>query len=179
MDSIYEELIAFHGHSCPGLAMGYRMSNAALNFLSDSRSEDEEIVAIVENNACGVDALQYLSGCTFGKGNLIFKDYGKHVFTLFNRNTGKGVRVVYNFQNVPEDIRGDRDKLVTWLLIAPEEDVLSLKEVQIEEPETAKIIKTVECEFCREGVMETRTREIDGKRACIPCAKKRETSKQG
>jgi len=175
MESIYEELIAFHGHSCPGLAIGYRMSNAALNFLSDSRAEDEEIVAIVENKACGVDALQYLTGCTFGKGNLLFKDYGKHVFTLFNRKTGKGVRVVYNYQNVPENIRGDRDKYIDWLLTAPEEEVVSLKEVQIDEPETAKIIKTVQCEFCGEGVMETRTREIGGKRVCIPCAEKHGT----
>ena len=78
MDPAYKGLISFHGHSCPGLAIGYRMSNAALSFLSDSRAKDEEIVAIVENDACGVDALQCLSGCTFGKGNLIFKDYGKN-----------------------------------------------------------------------------------------------------
>ena len=29
-----------------------------MNALNNTRSEDEEIVAIVENNACGVDALQ-------------------------------------------------------------------------------------------------------------------------
>ena len=60
MDPLYRDLISFHGHSCPGLAIGYRMTKAALAFLSGSRSEDEELVAIVENNACGVDALQYL-----------------------------------------------------------------------------------------------------------------------
>ena len=49
MDITYEDIIAFHGHSCPGLAIGYRMANVALNFLSDARSADEEIVAIVEN----------------------------------------------------------------------------------------------------------------------------------
>ena len=38
--------------------MGFRMANAAMNRLDSMRSEDEEIVAIVENNACGVDALQ-------------------------------------------------------------------------------------------------------------------------
>ncbi|MCJ7521253.1 MAG: formylmethanofuran dehydrogenase subunit E family protein, partial [Dehalococcoidia bacterium] len=96
MNPSYEDLIAFHGHSCPGLAIGYRMSKAALSFLSGSRAKDEEIVAIVENDACGVDALQCLSGCTFGKGNLIFKDYGKQVFTLYNRRSRKGVRVVFN-----------------------------------------------------------------------------------
>ena len=46
------------------------MATAAMNELDSIRAEDEEIVAIVENDACGVDALQCVSGCTFGKGNL-------------------------------------------------------------------------------------------------------------
>ena len=45
MKSQYDDLVAFHGHSCPGLAIGYRMSRAALDRLADARAEDEEIVA--------------------------------------------------------------------------------------------------------------------------------------
>ena len=63
----YEEIIEFHGHECPGLAMGFRMACAGLEALSSMHAEDEELVAIVENNACGVDALQCVTGCTFGK----------------------------------------------------------------------------------------------------------------
>ena len=172
MDPTYKDIIAFHGHSCPGLAIGYRMTKAALAFLSESRSTDEELVAIVENNACGVDALQYLSGCTFGKGNLIFKDYGKHIYTLYDRKTKRGVRVVFKDRAVPQAMRKDREKFINWLLSAPEEEIVSLKEVQVDEPEPARIMKTVECTFCGEGVMETRVREIHGKPACIPCAEK-------
>lgn len=170
MDSTYEDLIHFHGHSCPGLAIGYRMSRAGLNFLSSSRAEDEEIVAIVENDACGVDALQCLSGCTFGKGNLIFKDYGKQVYTLYNRKFRKGIRIVFNARNVPDNVREDREKYINWLLTAPEEEVVSLMEVEIDEPEPAIVIKSVECEFCGESVMETRTSKVDNRIACIPCA---------
>jgi formylmethanofuran dehydrogenase subunit E len=172
MDTSYKDIIAFHGHNCPGLAIGYRMTKAALDFLSESRSEDEELVAIVENNACGVDALQYISGCTFGKGNLIFKDYGKHVYTLYDRKTKKGVRVAFKDRAAPEAMRKDRDQLVNWLLSAPEKEIVSLKEVRIDEPEPARIMKTVICDFCGEGVMETRTRKVNGKLACIPCAEK-------
>jgi formylmethanofuran dehydrogenase subunit E len=172
MNPPYKDIIAFHGHSCPGLAIGYRMTKAALDFLSESRSADEELVAIVENNACGVDALQYLSGCTFGKGNLIFKDYGKHVYTLYDRKTKRGVRVCFNDRNVPEAMRKDRDQLIDWLQSAPEEEIVSVKEVQVDEPEPARIMKTVTCAFCGEGVMETRVREIHGRPACIPCAEK-------
>ena len=133
-------------------------------------------MAIVENNACGVDALQYISGCTFGKGNLIFKDYGKHVYTLYDRKTKKGVRVVFKDRNVPEPMRKGREKFIDWLLSAPEKEIVSLKDVRIEEPEPARIMKTVVCELCGEGVMETRTRKINGKTTCIPCAKKIESN---
>ena len=170
MDKGYKDIIAFHGHSCPGLAIGYRMTKAGLDFLSGTRADDEEIVAIVENDACGVDALQYLSGCTFGKGNLIFKDYGKQVYILYNRQSKKGVRVLFSPHNIPENAEKDRDRFIDWLLSAPEEDVVSAKEVAINEPEPARIMKSVVCESCGESVMATRTREVDGKTVCIPCA---------
>ncbi len=176
MGQTFKEIVAFHGHSCPGLAIGYRMTKAGLAFLAGSRSADEELVAIVENNACGVDALQMLSGCTFGKGNLIFKDYGKHVYTLYDRKTKRGARVVFNDRSVPEGMRDNREQFITWLLAAPEEEIVSLKEVQIDEPEPARIRKSVTCTFCGESVVETRTREIQGKTACIPCAGKIEPS---
>ncbi|HDM09151.1 MAG TPA: formylmethanofuran dehydrogenase [Desulfobacteraceae bacterium] len=169
----YDEVVQFHGHSCPGLAMGYRMASAALEVLGEKHSTDEELVAIVENNACGVDALQYLSGCTFGKGNLIFKDYGKHVYTLYDRRSRNGVRVLFRVENLPSELRGDRKELLQWILSAPQEQVIRLEEVVIEEPPPARIMKSVMCDFCGEAVMETRIIEIDGKRACIPCAGKR------
>lgn len=79
MSTIYDDLISFHEHNCPGLAIGYRMTTAAMNFLFSSPVTDKKLAAIVENVSCGVDALQYLSGCTFGKRNLIFKDHGKQI----------------------------------------------------------------------------------------------------
>ena len=52
----YEDIVGFHGHSCPGLALGYRVSLCCLREFKE-RAEDEELVAIVENNSCAVDAL--------------------------------------------------------------------------------------------------------------------------
>ncbi|HOY64875.1 MAG TPA: formylmethanofuran dehydrogenase subunit E family protein, partial [bacterium] len=69
----YERVVEFHGHSCIGSALGYRVALKALEWLKANRAEDEEIVCVVENNSCAVDAIQAITGCTFGKGNLIFK----------------------------------------------------------------------------------------------------------
>ena len=87
-----EATIAFHGHWCPGLAMGIRAAEMALRDFG--KSGDEEIVAVVETDMCGVDAIQFLTGCTFGKGNLIYRDHGKNAFTFYRRRDDKSARLV-------------------------------------------------------------------------------------
>ncbi|MFC1947977.1 FmdE family protein [Chloroflexota bacterium] len=170
-DTDFTEVVKFHGHTCPGVTIGYRMAKAAMNRLSEKRSEDEEIVAIVENNACGVDAVQVLTGCTFGKGNFIFRDYGKQVYTFYSRNAGKGYRVLFHGNKIPEGARGNREAMTQWLINAEEEDIIEITEVDIEEPDPAEMVPSAMCEYCGEMVMETRTEKIDGKIACIPCSK--------
>jgi len=167
----FEEIVRFHGHKCPGLAMGYRMSLEAMEALRSMRAEDEELVAIVENDACGVDALQCLTGCTFGKGNLRFHDYGKQIYTVYSRVSRKGVRVHFHGNGIPEKLREDRDALAAWILAAPADSIVSVSAVSIQEPEPARIMKSIPCAFCGESVMASRVREIDGRPCCIPCYK--------
>jgi formylmethanofuran dehydrogenase subunit E len=168
----YDEIVAFHGHDCPGLLLGYRMAKAAMALVSGDRSEDEEIVAIVENDACGVDALQCVTGCTFGKGNLIFRDYGKHVYTVYNRANGKAMRVVTSRQQdrKREILGSDPQVFKNWLRDAPDEEIMEIKEVPLPEPEFARIRNSVACAHCGELVMETRARVKNGEIMCIPCA---------
>ena len=170
----YLEAVQFHGHSCPGLAMGYRMTKAALNYLSHERAKDEELVAIVENDACGTDAVQFLSGCTFGKGNFIFKDHGKMVYLFYNRSSGKAIRVSRSaeFKEKLTDKDLSREEMIDWILSVSENEIVKIEEVTIPEPEFARILKTVICEFCGETVTETRTSNLDGKVICIPCFEK-------
>ena len=90
----YNEAVAFHGHSCPGLALGYRAAEYALQHLRAGWSEDEDLVAVVENDACGVDAIQLVAGCSAGKGNLILRDFGKHAYTFIDRRSNRAIRLV-------------------------------------------------------------------------------------
>ena len=68
-----ERVVEFHGHMCPGLARGVRAEVALAEI--GPHSQDQEVVAIVETDMCGVDAVQFLTGCTFGKGNLRHRDH--------------------------------------------------------------------------------------------------------
>jgi len=154
----FEDAVSFHGHVCPGLAMGYRMACAGLDALAETRAPDEEIVAVVENDACGVDALQVLSGCTFGKGNLIFRDYGKSVYTLYSRTSGVGVRVVWKDVQVPEEAFRDRAAYIRWILDVPQEEVIAVRKTRMEEPARAdSSYGPVRCVW-RAGDVDTRSR---------------------
>lgn len=44
-----EQVAAFHGHMCPGLAMGIRAAELALQEIGP-HAKDEEVVAIVETD---------------------------------------------------------------------------------------------------------------------------------
>lgn len=166
----YAEIISFHGHSCPGLAIGYRMAIAAMKELGVNRSDDEELIAVVENDACGVDALQCVTGCTFGKGNLVFKDYGKPVYTLFSRVKKSGVRVCFHGNGIPEELRENRPDFAKRVLEEQEEAIISVSKINYVELQSAKIKKSVVCSVCGESVMETRLRKSDKGAVCIPCS---------
>jgi formylmethanofuran dehydrogenase subunit E len=174
----YEEIIRFHGHECPGLAIGYRMATAAMESLVSLRAEDEELVAIVENDACGVDALQCVTGCTFGKGNLQFRDYGKKVYTLYARSTRRGVRVYFHGKGIPESLGAKRHDIARWILSAEYDSILSVTPVSISEPEPARIMESTPCGFCGESVMESRIQRQLDKPACIPCYEKLQKHEQ-
>ncbi len=158
----FRDAIRFHGHLCGGLTRGYRMAKAALAALGVERAAEEELVAIVENDACGVDAVQVLTGCTFGKGNFIFRDYGKHVLTLIRRSDGRAVRVSQR--------RWDHGHSTEELLAAPAEELFRIEEVQIEMPQPARVFHSEPCDQCGEETMVTRLVERGGRRLCRPCA---------
>jgi formylmethanofuran dehydrogenase subunit E len=188
----WNQAVRFHGHICPGLSIGYKAALAGLEWLKSSRAEDEEMVAIVETNACGVDAVQRLTGCTFGKGNLIFKDYGKQVFTFVSRSTGKGLRVALKSrvlelddrhlqliellrseeaseQETEEFWRIHKNKSVTILGKTPEQ-LFDLREVYVELPPKAKIEPSLICEKCGEPTMASKLRGVQGLQLCPDCA---------
>jgi len=90
----YQKCINFHGHTCMGVTIGYLAAKLGLELLTEIRSVDEELITIVETDACCCDAIQVLTGCTFGKGNFFYLDHGKMAFTFASRNSGKGVRLI-------------------------------------------------------------------------------------
>ena len=112
-----EKAIAFHGHACPGLAIGVRAATEAIKRLNLSFSEDEEVVCVTENDACGVDGIQAILGCTAGKGNLKFRDTGKMAFSFFNRKNGQKVRMCLKPSQADMSREEKQDFFLKWNLL--------------------------------------------------------------
>lgn len=167
-ERLWEEVVDFHGHECPGLAIGYRAAVTALEKLNVNRAKDEELVAIVETDACSVDAIQVIAGCTMGKGNLIYKNHGKQAFTIGNRKTGKAVRVYVDPSKLPVD-REDRKARMEMILKAPAEDFCKIEFMALPLPEEARIFQSVKCDSCGEKLSEARAKLDGGKILCRAC----------
>ena len=186
----FDDVVAFHGHACPGLALGYRVSQRALKEFRN-RAGDEEIVAIVENNSCAIDAVQVMTGCTFGKGNLIFRDFGKQVYTFIRRPSGKGIRIAVIWEKPAETeeekklwdayAKGKRTKKVLdvvharkaakirHILEAEEGELFAITGGNEALPPEAEIYQSMRCAACSEKVAEPKVRLRDGRMLCIPC----------
>lgn len=164
---LMEEAVKFHGHRCPGLAIGVLVAKYILDH-GNEFSVDEELVAVVENDNCSVDALQALLGTTFGKGNLIFLDHGKNNYTIYNRDREKAVRFSIKARNF-RDRELSRQERIELLLNSKPEDVFEIKPAEFTPPDKAQIYQSIPCDNCGTPTMNTRIIEYKSKKLCIPC----------
>jgi len=169
--SIEKELInktiEFHGHNCPGLTIGIRVSELAMERLDIQNAKAP--LCVTETDMCGVDAIQFLTGCSFGKGNLVHKDFGKSAFTFFNRETGKGFRAVFQNRDAGDEL--DKNIRIKQLLDADLEDMFMIEDVDVPPIRPARILKSIKCNNCNEMTMESRIRIFDSQKLCLPCFK--------
>jgi len=190
----FNQCVKFHGHLCPGLAIGFRAAQILMKRLGVRKAPDEELVAMVETDACGADAIQVMTGCTFGKGNFIFKNYGKHAFSLMDRKRGTGVRVCLRpdifkndaaFLSLFERVQNNEASLVelerfgqlqmekTKTILDRDSDFLfKIEEISPDIPAKARVIESGICDLCGEPTKRDLLLQRNGKQRCILCDQK-------
>ncbi|GAB6147486.1 FmdE family protein [Stetteria hydrogenophila] len=176
----------FHGHICPYLALGVKMSVIAMEKLGVGRTDGlhEDLLAIVEANNCMVDGVQVVTGCTFGNNSLIYLDLGKNALTLVRRSDWRGVRVYFDAEEVrrkyfdPEAVElfrkvvarreGTREEAarlrrlfeeISWRILEEMgEDEFKVEHVRVDPIERAPVFESVRCRRCGELAMATRVK---------------------
>ena len=194
MEKDFENVVAFHGHLCMDIALGYRVAKAALRELACERPRDEELVAVVENDSCSVDAVQAITGCTFGKGNLVYRPYGKAAYSFYDRRSHLAVRIYCHFwknfdqgegvqfmnqmnrvlsgeatQGEVKAFQKTMEDVSNRILAAPEEELFTITQLKQSPPPSARIFKSTACKGCGEWTMETRLSKKDGRLLCPVC----------
>ena len=161
----WNDCVAFHGHQCGGLTIGYKASLYAAALLKLEFSDDEQVVCIAENDACGIDAIQVMLGCSIGKGNLLFHMRGKQAFSFYNRKNGKSVRLVLKPR--PEGMT--KEESFAYYQASQPEDMFDVKEATIALPEKARLFDSYACDCCGETTGANWIRLAGGKKLCLDC----------
>jgi formylmethanofuran dehydrogenase subunit E len=190
-----------HGHFCPGSALGVMASLSGLEQLGlESISSDglENLMAVVEINACFADGVQAVSGCTLGNNALVYRDLGRHAVTFAIRGRDMGVRVKVrpDFRETidraapefyplmekviknregsaeEEEIFKEKGREAAFAIIQlPFDELLITETVRPILPDYAPITESVICPGCGEMIMSTKmVAEGEGRGTCLVCA---------
>jgi formylmethanofuran dehydrogenase subunit E len=161
----------YHGHVCFGIAMGTKMTLAAMKNLGlDPAVKNKNLIVYAEIDRCMTDAIQVISGCTLGHRTLKYVDYGKFAATFINLTTGKALRAT-----ILEtcEIKGSPQEVVEKMAVLPEDEVVKLQEVkvniaEVDLPGFPK--KRENCTVCGERIMDGREVIVNQKVLCRSCA---------
>jgi formylmethanofuran dehydrogenase subunit E len=160
-----------HGHICTGIALGMKISLAAMKHLGLKPGErHKNLIVYTEIDRCMTDAVQTITGCSLGHRSLKHVDYGKFAATFVNLDTGKAVRgtVKEHFSN-EETIEKTLEKLAR----IPDIELVTLEEVTINIPETdlpGQPVRKAVCANCGERIMDGREVKKGDKTLCRGCA---------
>jgi formylmethanofuran dehydrogenase subunit E len=184
----------FHGHRCWASATGVRLGLAAIDALGVERAGSKELFAAVEigdrhGAMCFADGIQYVTGCTVGKGTIAKTYEGKLAVTLIEAATGRAVRVSYrptlqaeigasafmtkrragiSPSHIPDD---EQWELVDLIWDAPAEAIMTVGEItEHDRPDTAEVVAFATCDVCDELVAEPYLRVVNEATMCISCS---------
>lgn len=185
--ALWESVYKFHGHICPGITVGYRASMLALKLLGmEGKNIGSTHTVIVENDVCGVDGVQYVTGCTVGNSSLIIDNQGRQAFNFISKS-GHGIRVALKYplwgsndaialhQKVKTGTASEAEKAEFFarrdargklLYELPDHDLFNVSAIEIHIPGKPRLHPIVTCLICGEEVMRPWAVEHEGGFAC-------------
>ena len=175
-DILFKKAREFHGHVCPGIILGTRLTIAGLRELDMNPLEPaRNLVVYMEIDRCGTDAVQAITGCSLGHRNLKHKDFGKFAATFVDTQNGNAVRVAIDEKNRAEHDKLDIKEVIRLLSEIPDDEILKIEHVRIIVPKEDLPGFPVEkaiCNKCGEQISDGRHVNANGMMLCKNCAGK-------
>ena len=194
MLEIPQWVFEFHGHKCPFMPLGYRLGVFALKAMELDRAKDHDFWVISEMGVrhpqtCLIDGLQAATGCTYGKGLIRRRHFGKYGVLLSHPQKGacrisikpefietlhqKGAEFfkVRKQGLQPSQVSPEvADQAIRPIVEARDEEMFTFAKLpgfRVEKPTGAW--PRIRCDKCGEPVFEIYVRLKDGQKLCIPC----------
>jgi iron complex transport system ATP-binding protein len=161
----------YHGHICAGIALGTKMTLAAMKALGmDPAIKNKNLIVYAEIDRCMTDAVQVITGCSLGHRSLKYADYGKFAATYINTETGKALRA-----SIKESFNssGPIEETIKLVGQTPAEDFVILKEVRVNISENdlpGFPRNKTNCAVCSERIMDGREIKKGNQDICRACA---------
>ena len=89
----WEQVIDFHGHTCPEISVGFRVAQIAMRELGIRPTPSSELTVTASTHSCALDAFQILNRATYGRGNLQVNETKEHVYHFQYTGTSEGILI--------------------------------------------------------------------------------------
>lgn len=76
----WEQVIDFHGHTCPEISLGFRVAQIAMRELGIKPTPSANLIVTAQTHSCALDAFQVLNHATYGRGTLIVDEKKLHKY---------------------------------------------------------------------------------------------------
>lgn len=193
MDSeLWEKTVEFHGHVCPGVAVGFRAAlNAARLLHCGTEKLEASHFVIAHNDLCGLDGIQVVTGCSIGNAGLVIDNRGKQCFSFISKQTGTGIRLalavplwlsdepIFLHQKIrqrcatapeKEEFLRQRGRRGLEMLGYRDEELFLVGQVAATPDHRPRLFPVVKCSSCGEAVMTPWIVEREGSSLCRDCS---------
>ena len=124
-NELWEKTIEYHGHKCPGIAMGFKICEGAVAKM-DIKPLEDDVVCISENNTCPADAVRFILGCTEDNKKLDYRPSDKLAFSFFDKTNGKKLKI--ELKELNRDKNMSKEEFMNYILESNIEDILEFSE---------------------------------------------------
>lgn len=171
---------ARHSHLCPRQVLGARIGLAGASALGLALPRrDKDLLVILEADGCFADGIEAATGCTVGHRTLRIEDYGKIAATFVDAQTEQALRLAPRpdvrqraYAYAPGESRHYFAQLQGYQSM-PDDELLTIKPVFLNASIKDIVSRAgvrVNCETCREEIINEREVIVQGHRFCHTCA---------
>lgn len=132
----WEQVIDFHGHTCPGIALGYRVATIAQKELGLRPTPESELLVKASTRSCALDAFQIINKATLGRGTIRVEETHQSIYQFYFTGTHEILKITLNPSLMDQ-------------LASTEQKGMSPREMQNKNLEAIqKILSLEETDFC-------------------------------